>query len=196
MTTRRAILKSFIVASASWLAVAKSGFSQTVTLPPTPECKDGDEPTPRQTAGPFYKPQAPKRSSLVEPKDTQETQFLLTGQVLSLRCKPLAGAMIEIWHADAKGGYDNIGFRYRGHMFADEGGRFSVQTIMPGRYPGRTPHFHIRVQPPGGRILTTQLYFPGEDGNRRDFLFQRDLLLDVKNTPQGLAGHYVFAVEA
>ena len=102
--------------------------------------------------------------------------------------KPVPGALVDLWHADAKGDYDNSGFHWRGHQFADAEGRFRFRTIVPGNYPGRTRHFHVKVQPKGGRVLTTQLYFPGEPGNRKDELFRRELLIrTAKNQEIGRA---------
>ncbi len=74
-------------------------------------------------------------------------------------CVPVAGALLDFWHADADGEYDLDGFRLRGHQFTDGEGHFSLETVMPGLYPGRTRHIHVKVQAPGGPILTTQLYF-------------------------------------
>ena len=53
------------------------------------------------------------------------------------------------------------------------------ETIVPGKYPGRTRHYHVKVQAPGRNILTTQLYFPGEPGNEGDRIFDPALLLDI-----------------
>ena len=147
-------------------------------FPPTPECGDDDEPTPAETAGPFFKPRSPLRATLLEP-GMAGTKFLLAGRVFSRECRPLAGVLLDFWHADDDGEYDNAGFRLRGHQFTDEAGRYRLETIVPGLYPGRTRHFHVRVQAPHSRILTTQLYFPGEPRNRSDFLFRPDLLMTV-----------------
>ena len=88
----------------------------------------------------------------------------------------VAGARVDLWQADGEGRYDVAGFRLRGHQVTDAGGRFAFETVAPGRYPGRTPHIHLRVAPPSGPALTTQLYFPGA-GNARDSLFRPELLL-------------------
>src|SRR5688572_7644873 len=130
--------------------------------------------TPRQTEGPFYTPNTPKRISLVEP-GSKAPRFLVAGTVLSADCKPVPNALLDFWHSDEQGQYDNRGFRYRGHQFADSEGRYRLETIVPAEYPGRTRHIHVKVQAPGGRILTTQLYFPGDPGNRRDGLYRSEL---------------------
>lgn len=117
-------------------------------------------PTPRDGEGPFYKPGAPPRASLVEPGAKGE-RLLLSGRVLSRDCKPVAGAQLDFWQTDDKGEYDNAGFRYRGKVVADGEGRYAIETVLPGEYPGRPRHVHAKVRAPGGPVLTTQIYFPG-----------------------------------
>jgi protocatechuate 3,4-dioxygenase beta subunit len=101
---------------------------------------------------------------------------LLNGFVLTRGCKPVANALVDL-HADAADAYDNSGFRGRGHQFTDAQGRYRFLTIRPSHYPGRAAHYHVKVQAANGPILTTQLYFPGEPGNRRDGLYRRELEL-------------------
>ena len=146
----------------------------------TPACGD-DSTTPSQTAGPFYTPDSPERKSLLEP-GFAGTPMVLTGQVLSLRCMPVVGALVDCWHTDDQGNYDNSGYRFRGHQFTDTAGRYQIETIVPGIYPGRTRHFHIKVQAPNQPVLTTQLYFPDEPANQRDFLFNPVLLMTVDDS--------------
>jgi protocatechuate 3,4-dioxygenase beta subunit len=129
--------------------------------------------TPRQTEGPFFTPKSPQRVSLLE--GGEKTRIFVIGAVLSAQCKPVPNALLDFWHSDELGEYDNRGFRYRGHQHADAQGRFRLETIVPAEYPGRTRHIHVKVQAPGRRILTTQLYFPGDPGNRRDGLYRAEL---------------------
>jgi len=129
--------------------------------------------TPRQTEGPFFTPKSPKRASLLE--GGESSRFIVIGTVLTAQCKPVANALLDFWHSDEQGAYDNRGYRYRGHQFADAQGRFRLETIVPAEYPGRTRHIHVKVQAPGGRILTTQLYFPGDPGNKRDGIYRPEL---------------------
>ncbi len=112
------------------------------------------------------------------------TAITIAGYVLTRDCKPVSKALIELWHCDDHGEYDNAGYRLRGHQFSDDQGRWWFETILPGVYPGRTRHFHVKVQRPGGPVLTTQLYFPGEAGNDSDGIFDPSLLL----VDQGCAG--------
>jgi protocatechuate 3,4-dioxygenase beta subunit len=118
-------------------------------------------PTPADIEGPFYKAGAPARGSLAEPASKAE-KLVLSGVVRSADCKALSGVTLDFWHADADGSYDNSGYRYRGVVTTDAGGRYRLETNLPPPYMGRPRHLHVRLQRPGGKILTTQLYFPGE----------------------------------
>lgn len=118
-------------------------------------------PTPEDIEGPFYKAGAPIRANLVEAGSKAE-RMVLTGSVLSADCKPLANVSLDFWHADGQGEYDNAGYRYRGIVTTDSQGRYRLETSLPPPYSGRPRHIHVKVQRRGGRVLTTQLYFPGE----------------------------------
>jgi protocatechuate 3,4-dioxygenase beta subunit len=146
----------------------------SATLRPTPAC--GKPETEPQTEGPFFKPDSPRRRSLLTP-GIAGTRLTLTGRVLTTRCKPVTHALLDFWHADSGGNYDNQGYRLRGHQFTDAKGRYRLETTVPGLYPGRTRHIHVKAQAAGGPVLTTQLYFPGESRNRSDGIFDRDLLV-------------------
>src|SRR5204862_188663 len=89
------------------------------------------------------------------------------------------GYGIEILHELPREGreHDNAGFRLRGHQLTDAEGRYRLETILPGVYPGRTRHIHVKAQAPSRPALTTQLYFPGEAGNARDGIFDPELLV-------------------
>ena len=134
--------------------------------------------TEAQTEGPFFKTRTPLRASLFEP-DAKTPRLVVTGQVLSVQCTPVSHALLDFWHADENGEYDNAGFRYRGHQFTDAEGRYQLLTNVPAGYSGRARHIHVKVQAPGKRVLTTQLYVPGEAGNRRDGLYRRDLEMRI-----------------
>jgi protocatechuate 3,4-dioxygenase beta subunit len=129
-----------------------------------------------QTEGPFFKTKSPERLSLLEANSKGE-KIVVTGVVFSRACKPVPSALLDFWHSDEAGEYDNRGYRYRGHQFSDAQGRFRLETIVPAQYPGRTRHIHVKVQAPGRKVLTTQLYFPGDPANARDGLFRADLAM-------------------
>ncbi|MEM9907457.1 MAG: intradiol ring-cleavage dioxygenase, partial [Cyanobacteria bacterium P01_D01_bin.44] len=160
---------------------------------PTPACGD-DGPTPPMTAGPFYTPDSPERASLLEP-GMAGTPMVVTGQVLSLSCTPIANALVDFWHTNDQGEYDNSGYTLRGHQFTDAAGRYRLETIVPGIYPGRTRHFHVKVQAANQPVLTTQLYFPAEPLNAGDFLFRPELLMSVQDTDNGKQATFDFTLE-
>jgi protocatechuate 3,4-dioxygenase beta subunit len=174
--------------------VTPQAFAQASALPPTPACTDPGDVTPRQTEGPYYKRSSPERTSLFEPGLTG-THLVLTGYVLSRRCQPIARALLDFWQADDQGHYDNQEYRCRGHQFTDEAGRYRLETIVPGLYPGRTRHIHVKAQAPNRPILTTQLYFPGEPRNARDGIFNPALLMAIHDTADGKAAQFTFIVD-
>jgi protocatechuate 3,4-dioxygenase beta subunit len=166
-----------LIAVAVALPFARVVRAQTRTL----TC---GEITPRQTEGPFFKTNTPQRITRIEP-GSQAPKLVVIGRVLAPDCTPIKGALLDFWHADERGHYDNRGYRYRGHQFSDADGRYRLETIVPADYAGRTRHIHVKVQPPGGRVLTTQLYFPNQRDNSRDGLFREDLVLRMKDPSQG-----------
>ena len=188
--TRRVILGAAVFAAGS-LLMTDGGVAQ-VPVAPTPACHHGDEVTLPQTEGPYLSPLHWSGSSYSNPGclGSRSTGWL----VLTRACKPLAGALLEFWQADDKGRYDNSGFRLRGHQFTDAEGRYRLRSIVPGIYPGRTRHIHVKVQPRDGRVLTTQLYFPGEAKNRSDGLFRKELLVRTAKNEGWLAGRFDFVV--
>jgi protocatechuate 3,4-dioxygenase beta subunit len=156
--------------------------SQLQTLVPTPACGDDDDDlTLAQTEGPFYTPNTPLRTSFLEP-GIRGTTLIVSGYVLTTACRPTAGALVDFWHCDADGVYDNVGFKLRGHQFTDEKGRYYLETILPAVYPGRTRHIHVKVQAPNEPVLTSQLYFPNEPQNQRDGIFREELVMAVQDT--------------
>ncbi|ANW05285.1 hypothetical protein LMTR13_04235 [Bradyrhizobium icense] len=189
--TRRVVLGAGVFAAGSLLMI--DGSMAQAPLAPTPECHDGEAATLPQTEGPFFKPSSPERIELLE-EGMAGQPIELVGFVLTRACKPVAGALLDFWQADDKGRYDNSGFRLRGHQFSDAEGRYRLRSVVPGAYVGRTRHIHVKVQPRGGRVLTTQLYFPGESLNRTDGLFRKELLMRTAKNAGWLAGRFDFVV--
>lgn len=159
----------------------------SAVLPPTPSCGDADA-TASQIEGPFYTPNTPLRTALRE-RVTVGTPLVIEGRVLSTDCRPITGAVLDIWSCDGGGVYDNDGFNLRGHQFTDSHGAFRVETVKPGDYrqfgAHRTPHVHVKVQGRNTSLLTTQLYFPGEALNAQDSLFNESLVLRVEKPSDG-----------
>lgn len=184
--TRRRVVVAGLSVPAALLVPAGRDRALAAPRAPTPSCDDG--PTPRQTAGPFFKPDSPARATLAEPGGGEP--LILEGRVLSTACRPLPGAVVDVWHAGPDGGYDLAGFRWRGHQMVDADGAWRFVTVVPGPYGPRTRHIHLRVEVPGGPSLATQLYFPDDERNGRDFLFRPDLLMDVVNGSGGRHGRF------
>jgi protocatechuate 3,4-dioxygenase beta subunit len=151
--------------------------------------------TPAQTAGPFYPGEA--EFTL----DTDLTQvaghatrakgqvIYVRGKVVDTKCRPVAGANVEIWQACASGRYNNAKddnpapidphFKYWGETTTNEKGEYAFKTIIPGAYPAdthwmRPPHIHFKISRLGFKELVTQLYFKGNEYNDKDLI-----LLDV-----------------
>jgi protocatechuate 3,4-dioxygenase beta subunit len=137
-----------------------------------------------QTEGPYFKANSPERTTLVD-DTTQGTLLTITGQVLDVNGTPVGNALLDFWQANDGGQYDNSGYNMRGHQYTDENGNFTLTTVVPGLYPGRTRHIHVKVQAPNGPILTTQLYFPGEARNNTDGIYDPSLLLNTQSNADG-----------
>ncbi|MFF8813258.1 dioxygenase family protein [Streptomyces pactum] len=199
ISRKRLIQAALVAAPATMLIGGAPALARNLTptedrpLTPTPYCDDGDDPTPAQMEGPYFKPNSPRRTSLVE-AGTVGTRLTVSGYVFGLACKPIAGALLDFWQADNRGNYDNVGFRFRGHQFTDSTGAFRLETIVPGLYPGRTRHIHVKVQAPNRPILTTQLYFPGEPGNSSDTIYDPRLLMTMGNSGGTRTGAYDFVL--
>ncbi|MFC9328155.1 carbohydrate-binding protein [Kitasatospora sp. NPDC057015] len=199
LISRKTVLKAAVLAGATPLLIG-GGVALARDLGPgggplalTPSCDDGDHPTIEQTEGPYFKPNSPLRTSLVT-AGTPGTPLTVSGYVFGRACLPIAGVLLDFWQADVNGAYDNVGFTFRGHQFTDARGAFSLTTIVPGLYPGRTRHIHVKVQAPGRPVLTTQLYFPGEPRNSTDTIYDPALLMTVQQVGSGRQGTFDFVL--
>lgn len=106
-------------------------------------------PTEEDALGPFYKPNAPMRSSV-------GTGYVLRGVIrASTDCRPLPGAIVELWLAGPDGEYDDA---HRATVVADPSGRYRFESNVPTPYYGRPPHIHLRVSATGFATLVTQHY--------------------------------------
>lgn len=193
--SRRLLLTGALAAGGLGLgAISATRISAQTAEATTPECHDGDVPTKPDIEGPYFKPRSPQRADLVE-SGARGPIVQLEGFVLSRSCRPVAGALLDFWHANENGDYDNSGFRYRGHLFSDAAGRYHFRTVIPGPYPGRTRHYHFKVQAPRRPILTTQLYFPDEPGNLVDDYFSPRLLMEFDRGTRLAFGRFDFILD-
>jgi protocatechuate 3,4-dioxygenase beta subunit len=145
------------------------------------------QPTPRQTAGPFYPVDLPLDSDndllkvMGQSGLAQGTPLHLFGQVVDGEGQPLPGTLVEIWQCDAEGNYrhpadgadrHDPAFQGYGRTTTNADGGYRFRTIRPVAYTGRTPHIHFKLETPDGRRLTTQMYVAGEAQNERDGLYR------------------------
>jgi hypothetical protein len=145
------------------------------------------------TEGPFYTPGTPERTNLVE-TGMVGARVSVVGYVYDTNCQPVPNAWLDFWQANYYGVYDNTGYTLRGHQYADQTGYFHLETIVPGEYTGRTIHMHVKVQAPGGPILTTQLFFPDVAHNSIDNIFDPSLVVGLEHTQNGKIATYNFVV--
>jgi protocatechuate 3,4-dioxygenase beta subunit len=101
---------------------------------------------------------------------------------------------VDLWQTDSAGAYDNAGFRLRGNQLTAANGSFAFETVVPGLYPGRTRHLHVKIAAPGRPVLTTQLYFPGEPGNATDRIFDASLVMTVARSQGVKVGTFTFVL--
>lgn len=149
--------------------------------------------TPAQTEGPFYpiQDQIDKDSDLIYVKGNSTRAkgevVIVGGQIVDQDCKPVEGALVEIWQAAASGKYNHPSdpnparldpnFQYWGRSTTLKDGKFLFRTVIPGAYPAtqtweRPPHIHFKVHLRGFEELTTQMYFKGHPLNRTDRILQ------------------------
>jgi protocatechuate 3,4-dioxygenase beta subunit len=174
------------IAAGRGAGIALAQDANTPILAPTPACGDADDfaETLAQTEGPFFTPNSPERMSLLE-EGMPGTKLVVTGYVYATDCTPVEGALVDFWHCDDAGVYDNEGYTLRGHQFTDAAGRYELTTIMPGVYTGRTRHIHVKAQKPESDVLTSQLYFPDEPQNESDGIFDPALVMDLTDAEDG-----------
>jgi protocatechuate 3,4-dioxygenase beta subunit len=147
------------------------------------QCPDGFvDPT---TEGPYYKNGSPERTDLIE-EGTAGEPITLSGRVYDKNCNPVSGAWLDFWQADGDGNYDNRGYKLRGHQFTDKQGRYVLRTVLPGAYPGRTSHIHVKVaRKAGGEIITSQLFFPRRSRNASDPIFSASMVIRLDKSENG-----------
>ncbi len=185
------------------------------------------ENSPAQVEGPFYmnswdrtKPVAHHNDLtwVSDPSKKAEGEVIyLTGQVTDLECRPLKGAMVEIWQACRTGRYAHMAdpnpawldpnFRYFGEFVTDENGMYSFKTIKPGPYPVgpswiRPAHVHFKISAGLAGMLTTQMYFAGDPHLGADRLLntvpkaeQKHLIIEpTRRQAAGTADLYTFNI--
>jgi protocatechuate 3,4-dioxygenase beta subunit len=208
--------------------------SEAATSTPAPSATPTPSPaalscvvTPAETEGPFFVDERLNRSDLTSGTTNPAvvgglplTLRLAVHQVNGDACLPMAGAQVDVWHADALGTYSDEQSEgtagrtdLRGYQLTDQGGAVRFQTVYPGWYPGRTVHIHFKIRTfasSGATAFdfTSQLYFdeavtdvvfakaPYNSRGRRDTTNAADMIYSAAG-PDGAASgsHLMLAVE-
>ena len=149
--------------------------------------------TPTTPPGDHYKANAPLRATLPDAA-AAGTRIVLTGRVLDHNCRGMLGALLDFWHADDGGGYDDRGFALRGRQTTDTQGRYRLETIVPGVGAGHARTIHVKIAAQGGRVMTTRLYFPNDPTNADDPAFRAELLMRIDRDRDGVFASYDFVL--
>jgi catechol 1,2-dioxygenase len=149
--------------------------------------------------GPYHRPGAPYRAKITPPHEAGIV-LVISGRVWGHDTKkPLAGAKLDVWQANAKGRYDNDDpknppkkdvFVNRARLVADENGSYEYETVHPGPYKigedaWRPSHIHYIIAHPGYKSLTTQLFFKGDPHNATDEFIKQSLIIEVEKKKVG-----------
>lgn len=163
--------------------------------------------TPRAIEGPLFVAGAPlsQDEARLDEGEPQGEVFVMEGQVLDLDGQPVAGALMDVWHANEVGGYSHFfpgmkPYELRRKIKANAQGEFRFRTFLPPGYaipPGsptselfnalghhghRPAHIHFLVTAPNLRTLTTQVNIPGDAYLNDDFAFatRDDLIVELE----------------
>ncbi|HMU47300.1 MAG TPA: hypothetical protein PKC72_13090 [Chitinophagaceae bacterium] len=129
----------------------------------------GEDPTTTDILGPFYRPGAPYKTDLVQP-GTKGQLLHFSGTVFAKDGKtPLKDSLVEIWHCNENGVYDNTSddYVYRASFKTGSDGKYHFKTILPVPYAVggdviRPAHIHMRISGNTMQDLVTQIYFKGD----------------------------------
>lgn len=161
--SRRQFLKNVSLAS---LALGFAPFASQAEANASDECEKTT--LDFYGEGPFYTQNPPQITNGKLSNDSESgTKIRITGRVQNLDCSEfIPNTVIDVWHADDAGDYDNAGFNLRGQVKTNAQGFYSFETIRPGKYLNgnkyRPSHIHFKITPPGYPTITTQLYFKGD----------------------------------
>jgi protocatechuate 3,4-dioxygenase beta subunit len=196
------------------VGMTMSGYAEDM-LRATGQTAEGCPVTPAQTAGPYYPPKAQLEAQLDKDNDLTQVKgqqgkasgqvLYVMGQIRDSRCRPIEGAVAEIWQASDSGRYRHPRdtqnpaaldpqFQYYGRYITDKDGRYVFKTIKPGAYPMRPgmmrpSHIHFKVSHPEYGEFVTQMYFVGDRFQDSDPIFndipptQRNRVLVTMDQP-------------
>lgn len=162
--------------------------------------------TPRTIEGPLYVAGAPisQKEARLDDGKTPGQSMLLHGRVLDEKGNGIAGALVDIWHADSNGAYSHFDptqseFNLRRRIVADDNGFYTARSIVPngygcppggstlqlleqlGRHGNRPAHIHFFVSKPNFKHLTSQINLAGDEYTYDDFAFatRDELVVDA-----------------
>ncbi|WP_027798028.1 catechol 1,2-dioxygenase [Paraburkholderia dilworthii] len=173
--------------------------------------------TPRTIEGPLYVAGAPVRDGVskidVNP-DEDADPLIIHGTVTGPDREPVAGAVVECWHANSKGFYSHFDptgaqseFNLRGAVRTGADGKYEFRTLMPvgygcpphgatqqllnmlARHGNRPAHVHFFVTSDKTRKLTTQINIEGDPLIWDDFAYatREELVPQVVDKTGGIA---------
>ena len=156
----------------------------------TPECAETED----NIEGPFYLAGAPERAALNETGQggvPLEVRGLVYSRAAA-SCTPLGGALLDVWHSDDRGPepaqYSDAADGFlRGQLYAAADGSYAFTTIIPGHYLNgnvfRPAHIHVKASAEGHALITTQLYFAGDQFNDKDPFIEAPLIMTLVDHP-------------
>jgi len=152
--------------------------------------------TPRAIEGPLYVAGAPlsKYETRLDEGQPRGEVLVMEGRVLDEHGRAVAGAMVDVWHANENGRYSHFDpeqaeYALRRRIQTDAQGRYRFRSFIPpgyaippgsptaklfealGRHGHRPAHIHFLVAASGQRLLTTQINIPGDTFLDDDFAF-------------------------
>jgi len=148
--------------------------------------------------GPEYTANPPIRQGQDFAQGIPGERLVLSGKVLNhMTCKPVQGAVLDIWQTNSTGDYDYKGFNLRGKIVTDKDGNYVLNTVYPESLQldniTRPSHIHVIVGVPGQPLITTQVYFEDQpnDAYLKDSLIVKPVI-DANGTK---IAHFDFLVE-
>jgi catechol 1,2-dioxygenase len=150
--------------------------------------------------GPYYLPDQPRMqtpATLPTRPDEQGTPLLFTGQVRDLDGNPVAGAELDVWHADEQGRFEIRTIQPAPYQIPTDGPTGALVSAA-GWHPWRPAHLHLIVRAPGHRTVTTQLYFEGGqwvDDDVAEAVKPELVLTPQSSADGGLTSTYDFVLE-
>src|SRR5215831_9397963 len=218
-STNVIIILSFtvlLITCMAFISLPQSSFAQTETTNTNTNANANQTPAAIQSSqvrglitpckltdstaqGPEYKGGPPFRTGQDFAKGIPGQRLVLSGEVLNVAtCKPVQGAVLDLWQSNSTGDYDYKGYNLRGKIVTDKNGKYVLDTVYPTRIHGegnitRPSHVHVIVGVPGQPLITTQVYF--EDQPKDSFLKDSLIAKPVTAANGTKIAHFDFVVE-